>query len=58
MNIKVKTSIRAAIFLCRDFFKDHPAQKVLLMDRDRAFDDFGTIFAEREREREREREYT
>jgi hypothetical protein len=51
MNIKVKTSVRAAIFLCRDFFKDRPVRKVLLMDRNRAIDEFGTIFAEREREK-------
>jgi hypothetical protein len=50
MNLKVKTSVGAVIFLCRDFFRDRPARKALLMDRNRAFDEFGTIFAERERE--------
>jgi hypothetical protein len=58
MNLKVKTSVGAAIFLCRDFFRDRPARKIPLMDSDRATDEFGTILAEREREREREREST
>jgi hypothetical protein len=48
MNLKVKTSVGAAIFLCRDFFRDRPARKVPLMDRNGALDEFGMILAERE----------